>query len=83
MGNIKILHGIYSIPKLHKNPYKFRFIVGSKLYSEKEWSVLSTKILHKRYTNFAVRLKLHQELLLFDFAGLQNNILRTVEYFTR
>ena len=39
----KILPRIYSIPKLHKNPYKFRLIAGSKLCSAKELSVLLTK----------------------------------------
>ena len=38
---------IYSIPKLHKNPYKFRFIAGSKFCSTKELSVLLTKGLQK------------------------------------
>jgi len=43
----KNLPRIYSIPKLHKNPYKFRFIAGSKFCSTKELSVLLAKGLQK------------------------------------
>ena len=46
-GKHKNLPRIYSIPKLHKNPYKFRFIAGSKFCSTKELSVLLTKGLQK------------------------------------
>ena len=43
----KNLRKIYAIPKLHKNPYKFRFRAGSRFCSTKEWSVLLTKGLQK------------------------------------
>jgi hypothetical protein len=36
---------LYLIPKLHKTPYKHRFIAGSKNCSTKLLSVLLTKIL--------------------------------------
>ena len=38
---------IFSIPKLHKNPYKFRFIAGSKFCSTKQLSVLLSNGLKK------------------------------------
>ena len=38
---------IYALPKLHKNPYKFRFIAGSKFCSTKDLSVLLSKGLKK------------------------------------
>ena len=41
------LPNIYALPKLHKNPYKFRFIVGSKFCTTKELSVLLSKALKK------------------------------------
>ena len=43
----KSLPRIFAIPKLHKNPYKFRFIAGSRFCSTKELSVLLTKGLEK------------------------------------
>ena len=36
---------IYWIPKMHKNPYKHRFIAGSSKYSTKPLSILLTKLL--------------------------------------
>ena len=36
---------IYWIPKMHKNPYKQRFIAGSSTYSTKPLSILLTKLL--------------------------------------
>ena len=36
---------IYAIPKLHKNPYKFRFIAGASKSSLKPISIVLTKIL--------------------------------------
>ena len=38
---------IFAIPKLHKNPYKFRFIAGSKFCSTKQLSVLLSNGLKK------------------------------------
>ena len=42
-GKFKDLPRIHSIPKLHKNPYKFRFIAGSKYCSTKHLSVILEK----------------------------------------
>ena len=39
------LHSLYCIPKLHKDPYKERYIAGSSNCSTKPLSVLLTKIL--------------------------------------
>ena len=36
---------IYWIPKIHKNPYKHRFIAGSSKFSTKPLSILLTKLL--------------------------------------
>ena len=36
---------IYWIPKMHKNPYKHRFIAGSSKFSTKPLSILLTKLL--------------------------------------
>ena len=36
---------IYWVPKMHKNPYKHRFIAGSSKYSTKPLSILLTKLL--------------------------------------
>jgi hypothetical protein len=44
---------LYWIPKLHKTPYKQRFIAGSKKCSTKPLSILLTKIL------IAVKERLH------------------------
>ena len=41
----KVLPLIYAVPKLHKNPYKFRFIAGACKSSVKPVSILLTKIL--------------------------------------
>jgi len=41
----KVLPVIFAIPKLHKNPYKFRFIAGARKSSMKPLSLLLTKIL--------------------------------------
>ncbi len=41
----KTLPNIFAIPKLHKNPYKFRFIAGARKSSMKPLSLLLTKIL--------------------------------------
>ena len=36
---------IYKIPKMHKNPYKHRFIADSSKWSTKPLSILLTKLL--------------------------------------
>ena len=45
MEDNRTLPIIYAIPKLHKNPYKFRFIAGARKSSLKPVSILLTKIL--------------------------------------
>ncbi len=41
----KVLPMIFAVPKLHKTPYKFRFIAGARKSSMKTLSVLLTRIL--------------------------------------
>ncbi len=41
----KVIPLIYGLPKLHKTPYKFRFIAGASKSSFKSMSILLTKIL--------------------------------------
>ncbi len=55
----KTLPMIFAIPKLHKTPYKFRFIAGARKSSMKSLSILLTRILsslkqhHRNYCNSA------------------------------
>ena len=46
------LSSIYPIPKLHKNPYKFRFIASSRNSSIKPLSIILDKILGHIKTHF-------------------------------
>ncbi len=45
--NSDLLHlpYFYAIPKLHKNPYKYRFIAAASKCSTKDISILTFKIL--------------------------------------
>ncbi len=63
--NEMILPCFYAIPKLHKNPYKFRFIVGAKKSSVKPISVLLQKILklfRSHFLNYANKAKSYNSL---------------------
>ena len=52
---------IYWIPKMHKNPYKHRFIAGSARCSNKPLSILLTKRKRKRSDSVLWQKPLHQQ----------------------
>ncbi len=63
-----VLPIMYAIPKLHKNPYKFRYIVGAKKSSIKPISCVLLKILklfRSHFINYSKKAK--------NFTGLSNN----------
>ena len=54
-ANNSILPAIYGIPKMHKNPVKFRFIAAAKKCSTKELNILLHKVLagmKKHFINY-------------------------------
>jgi len=58
--NNMVLPTIFAIPKLHKNPYKFRFIAGARFSSIKSVSLLLTTILSfvkQHFENYCMKVE--------------------------
>lgn len=67
---------INATPKLHKDPYKMRYIAGARLSTMKNMSIIAHKILkclHKVFKNYCSKITHHSDRSLNSFWSINNS----------